>query len=217
MIEWLFTNAKAFGDVIALMTTITVGGIWVARRVLLSIKKLENLISGQANLAAAVTDISKQLKPNGGTSIFDVIKHANAVSERNNQAIQNLATDITRIRAFQWAFAEALTDKPVFEANDKGECVRVNGSYAKLAERNSPELLGSGWENFIFSSDRQRVFEEWTDAIQRRRIFESSYRVQSRSGRVYDIKCTAIPIFDDDGRKVTAYVGRFDEVREKAA
>lgn len=207
MLEWLFTNAKAFGDVIALMLTIATGGFWVARRVLLSIKKLENLISGQNTLATAVSEISKQLKPNGGTSIFDVVNRANT-------KIDNLAEDVSRVRAFQWAFAEALTDKPVFEADEKGACVRVNGAYAKLAERNSPELLGSGWENFVSPQDRQRVFEEWSEAVNRKRIFESIYNVHSRSGRRYQIKCTAIPIFSDDGRKVTAYVGRFDEVRE---
>lgn len=215
MFEWLFTNAKGFGDLIALIGVIATGGIWVARRVLLSIKKLENIIASQATLAAAVSDVSKQLKPNGGTSIFDVIKTANAMSTKNNEAINDLRDHVSRIRAYQWTFAEALTDKPIFEANENGDCVRVNIAYAKLAERNSPELMGNGWENFVHYEDRARVFEEWMEAVRRKRVFESAYKVQTRSGRVYKVKVTATPVFKDDG-VIAAFIGRFDEVKEAA-
>lgn len=213
--DWLFDTAKGFGDLIALIGVIATGGIWVARRVLLSIKKLENIITSQASLAVAVSNISKQLQPNGGTSIFDVVKAANAMSMKNNEAINDLRDHISRIRAYQWTFAEALTDKPIFEASEDGGFVRVNNAFSKLAERNSPELMGSGWENFVHFEDRQRVFEEWTEAVRRRRPFESGYKVQSRSGKVYRVKVTATPVFKDDG-VIAAYIGRFDEVKEAA-
>ncbi len=218
--EWFLLNAKQFSDFIGLVIIIVTGGIWVARRVVFSIKKLESVLKNQseftavvADLKASVDDVRKQLKPNGGTSIFDIINDVKKKAETTSTTVGEISEGMTKMRAYQWGFVETVTEKPVFEANEQGHCVRVNAAYAKLAERNSPELLGSGWENFVCYSDRARVFDEWSDAIARKRIFESKYKVQSKSGKCYSVDVTAIPVLDDNG-KVAAYIGRFDNVKE---
>lgn len=218
--EWILLNAKQFSDFIGLAVIIATGGVWVARRVVFSIKKLESVLKNQneftlatAELKASVDDVRKQLKPNGGTSIFDIINDVKKKSAETSSVVSEISEGMTKMRAYQWGFVETVTEKPVFEANEQGHCVRVNAAYAKLAERNSPELLGNGWENFVCYSDRARVFEEWSDAIARKRIFESKYKVQSKNGKSYSVDVTAIPVLDDNG-KVAAYIGRFDNVKE---
>lgn len=218
--EWFFENAKQFSEVIALIGVIATGGIWVARRVMLSIKTAQSVLTNQKTfttnqdaLIASVADIAKQLKPNGGTSIFDMVRDAYRKSEENNTALKSLTDGVAKVRAYQRAFTETVTDKPVFETDEKGSCVYVNMPYAKLAERNSPELLGNGWEIFVHYSDRSRVFDEWQDAVSRKRIFESIYKVQAKSGKIYSVKVIAIPVIDDFGN-TTAFIGRFDEVKE---
>ena len=218
--EWLFENAKQFSDFIALVVVMATGGIWVARRVMLSIKTAQSVLTNQKTFAttqdalvASVADIAKQLKPNGGTSIFDMIRDAYKKSDENNKSLKILTDSVAKMRAYQRAFTETVTDKPVFETDEKGACVYVNMPYTKLAERNSPELLGNGWEIFVHYSDRARVFEEWHDAVVRKHIFESAYKVQSKSGKVYSVKVIAIPVIDDFGNP-TAFIGRFDDVKE---
>lgn len=218
--EWILQNAKQFSDFIGLAIIIATGGIWVARRVVFSIKKLESVLKNQNDFATAIVelktgmdDVRKQLKPNGGTSIFDIVNDVKKKSAETSSVVTEISEGMTKMRAYQWGFVETVTEKPVFEANEQGHCVRVNAAYAKLAERNSPELLGSGWENFVCYSDRARVFDEWSDAIARKRIFESKYKVQSKSGKCYSVDVTAIPVLDDNG-KVAAYIGRFDNVKE---
>lgn len=218
--DWLFENAKQFSDFIGLAVIISTGGIWVARRVVFSIKKLESVLKNQGDFSAAIgdlkagmDDVRKQLKPNGGTSIFDIISDVKKRQSENSGALAEMNENMVRMRAYQWGFVETVTEKPIFEANEHGACIRVNAAYSKLAERNSPELLGNGWENFVHAQDRSRVFDEWTDAISRKRIFESAYKVQAKSGKIFSVKATAIPVLDDNG-KVTAYIGRFDDVKE---
>jgi PAS domain S-box-containing protein len=176
-------------------------------------KQVQSVLDTQLKLAEAVESISKKLEPNGGTSVFDIIKANQRTANENGSLLKALSEAVTTIRAYQWSFAETLTDKPVYETDENGHCTRVNTAYSKLAERNSSELSGAGWENFVYPADRNRVTDEWADAVQRRRIFEGQYRVISRSGRIYDVKAIAIPIIDELG-KLAAFVGRFDKVTE---
>lgn len=197
MLEWIWTHAGEFGEFIGLVGVIATGGLWVVKMLLAGRKQVAGLFEGQKTLAKsqkdlveAINEIREQLKPNGGKSLWDVMQS---------------------IRAYQWNFAETLTDKPIWESDPTGACMKVNTAYTKLAERNASELVGSGWENFVDPADRARVYTEWTDAIERKRIFESTFRVRSRSGTLYQVKATAMPVVTDTGRLV-AFVGRYDDV-----
>ena len=209
--EWLLSHAKEFSDIIGLGAIIATGGAWISRRVVLSIKRLDSILKSQVTLTQEVANISSQLRPNGGESLFDMVKDSKKKTAENGRSLSELSESVKKLRAYQWTFAETVTDKPIFESNSDGSCIRVNAAYAKLAERNSPELMGNGWENFVYPEDRPRVFEEWMEAVTRKRVFESNYRVKSRSGKVYSVAAVAIPVTDDEGN-ITAYIGRFDEV-----
>jgi len=197
MLEWVWLHASEFSEFIALVGVIATGGAWVVRMLIAGRKQVESLFEGQKSLTkgqetlvAALQEIREQFKPNGGHSLWDMMES---------------------IRAYQWNFAETLTDKPVWQSDAVGACVKVNTAYTKLAERSASELIGNGWENLIDPADRARVFVEWGDAITRKRIFESTFRVRSRSGTLYQVKATAMPVVTDTGRLV-AYVGRYDDV-----
>lgn len=199
MVAWLLEQAGNFGDLIALITVIATGGLWVVRMLMAGKKQVESLFTQQKNMQAeqeqiktVLSDIASQFKPNGGTSLFDMIQS---------------------IRDYQWNLAEIVTDKPIWECDEKGQCVRVNLAYTRLAERNSSEMLGAGWENFVHQSDRSRVFDEWTDAVARKRTFETTFRVVSRSGKTFQVKATAKPVETTSGR-IVAFVGRYDDVMQ---
>lgn len=213
MIEWLLTQAGSFNELITLVTLIAGGGLWVVKMMMAGRKRVEAMFAQQTQMKAGLDDIMAQLKPNGGHSMFDLVKQAHKQSLENANVVAQTLEAVDRIKAYQWNFAETLTDKPIWECDDKGACVRVNLAYAKLAERTVAELTGAGWENFIYPDDRARVYEEWHDAITRKRMFEGTFRVKSRSGKVFSVKATSIPVITEAG-KITGYLGRYDEVTQ---
>ena len=72
------------------------------------------------------------------------------------------------------------------------------------------EYLGSGWLDAIHPEDRERVEREWLDCVDTGKIFDSRYRVRSKSGsyRHYDVR--AVPI-ERDG-KIIEWVGASTDV-----
>lgn len=190
MVIWLLEQAGAFADLIALLSIILTGGAWVIRMLLTGRKQVKGLFDKVDTLTKAVDKIAEQFQPNGGSSLYD---------------------RIDSIRAYQWNFAETLVDKPVWETDERGNCVKANSAYLKLAERTLSEVQGAGWENFLHPDDRAKVFEDWQDAISRKRAYEGTFRVRSKSGKLYVVRAFASPIETTSGRLV-AYVGRYDDI-----
>ena len=101
-----------------------------------------------------------------------------------------------------------------------GQVVWVTTPTGKIAE-DSPEwrwitgqtvdeYLGSGWLDAIHPEDRERVGREWLDCVDTGKIFDSRYRVRTKSGshRHYDVR--AVPI-ERDG-KIIEWVGASTDV-----
>jgi PAS domain S-box-containing protein len=204
MLEGLIGLSGEINEFLALATLVSGGGLWVIKLLMAGKKRYESL-------QISVNEIVKQLTPNGGTSMFDMVKQAHKLSLENVTMVAQTLEAVDRIKAYQWQFAETLSDKPIWESDINGLCLRVNTSLAKLTERTVGEMVGGGWENTVHPEDRTRVYDEWTDAIQRKRTFESHYRVRSRSGKVYQVKAIAAPVFTEAG-KVSSFLGRYDEV-----
>lgn len=219
MLTWILEQAGNWSDVLTIIGVLGTAGLGVVKMLMAGRKRFEAMFAetklmkkqGEA-LQDSVNAIVAQLTPNGGSSMFDMVKSAHKMSADNATIIGHVKDTLDSMRAMQWQFAETLSDKPIWECDPNGACVRVNVPYAKLAERTPGELAGSGWENFIDPPDRARVYEEWADAIDRKRIFESVFAVRSRSGSRFTVKAVATPVVADNG-KIVGYLGRFDDVK----
>jgi PAS domain S-box-containing protein len=211
MLEWLLKQAGDLNEFIALVTVITGGGLWVVKMLMAGRKRFEAMFVQNQALQKSVNEIVAQLKPNGGTSMFDMVKQAHKLSLENVTMVAQTLEAVDRIKAYQWQFAETLSDKPIWESDETGSCIRVNTAYAKLAERTVAELTGAGWENFVHPEDRSRVYDEWVDAVNRKRIFEGHFRVRSRSGKTFQVRAVSMPVLTENG-KITSFLGRYDEV-----
>lgn len=211
MLAWLFEHAGDWVDVLTIVGILGGAGLGVLRMLMAGKKRVEVMIAQNKSLQKSVSEIVAQLTPNGGSSMFDLVKSAHKMSMENATIIGHVKESVDQMRAYQWQFAETLTDKPVWECDASGSCTRVNVAYAKLAERTPAEMMGAGWENFVDPSDRSKVYDEWTDAIHRKRVFESTFNVRSRSGLRYTVKAVASPVVADGG-KIVGYLGRFDSV-----
>lgn len=216
--DWLWSHSKDLSEFIGLVVVIATGGLWVVRMLIAGRKQWQKVLEGQSafaenqdKIAKTLNEVVNQLRPNGGTSIFDMAKAAQKKSEENNAQLKVLVDEIQHVKSYQWNFAETVAMKPVWETDASGYCIRVNGLYAKLAERDPAELTGNGWENFILPEDRTRVATSWGEAVERNRNFEEEFRVRSKTGKIYRVKAIAVPLRLPSG-KVTSYVGRYEEV-----
>src|SRR5713101_5797501 len=72
------------------------------------------------------------------------------------------------------------------------------------------EYLGNGWLDAIHPEDRERVERDWRECVQAGKVFDSRYRVRTKTGsyRHYDVR--AVPI-ERDG-KIIEWVGASTDV-----
>ena len=79
----------------------------------------------------------------------------------------------------------------------------ISPAYEKIWGRSCKELYQSphAWLEAIHPDDRERVEAEWRGSISSGKVFDSRYRVRSRTGsyRHYDVR--AVPI-ERDGKIV---------------
>jgi PAS domain S-box-containing protein len=140
-----------------------------------------------------------EFKPNGGTSVRD--------------QLNRLERQVSTIAAFQYAVADS-DPEPQFRVDQNGLYVSANRALQALVGRSESGFLGSEWETAVCEHDRERVWNDWCDAINRDRTFECQFTVCGASGVLYDVDCIATPI--RAANAVTGWFGRYRRV-EKAA
>ena len=188
MLDWMWSEAGRFGEAVAALVIVGTAAAFVFRKVVQVQKQVARVI-------AAVERIEGEFKPNGGITMRD-------------QFIA-MKTMIWSITARQWALVDGLGD-PMWESDGNGMCIRANRAIQKLVGRSESSLLGANWENIIEPSDRRRVWQEWSDAVARRRAFEATFKVVSTDGEVYQVDAMATPIAD--GINVSGWLGKYRRV-----
>lgn len=114
-----------------------------------------------------LTRIEKELMPNGGSSLRDIVD------------------GLRRSQTFQDRSYEALLDMhedPLFRSDRFGKCEWANRAYLKLIGKAIEDARGNGWLTFVHPDDRPAVFNEWKASIDQNRNFEMEYRIISPSG-----------------------------------
>ncbi len=153
----------------------------------------DELASRISNLEKMHAEIQKELKPNGGTSIKDVI---NVLATKMDTVVDNtmfLTNQANRMEARQQSLLNTV-EIPKFETDPSGDCIFVNKAYLNLIGRPFDEIQGKGWVNVIHPDDRIRVQVEWKNAIVDNRNFDMEFRIIDRDRQVYRVYCEATPI-----------------------
>ena len=153
----------------------------------------EHRVLSKAALAAAqemaaatlheVKQIRKELQPNGGGSLHDLVLGLVAGQRARDDR----------------------EDRPLFWTDAAGACTHANRAYRTLAGRELPDLIGTGWVNFIHPEDRPRVLDAWRQAVVENRDFEEHYQVLSTDGVVHHVAARACRVMTPQGRTVGYY------------
>lgn len=164
-------------------------------------------------MVSAIDMIQKELSPNSGKSIKDLIDKIVKSIQVMEQVSSSLEHQVKKIESRQWTVMINNNDYPMFETNDKGLCTRANKAYLDLVGLHLEDVLNMGWVNVIFIDDRKLVQNEWDSAIEDKRTFDLKYRIQNgMNGKVYFVRCMCQPYFVD--ADVIGYIGKFTVLYE---
>jgi len=142
-------------------------------------------------LPGKVDKIVKEVSPNSGTSMKDVVNRI----------------EFRQILHEQKAHAY-VSHSPVafYETDLDGDCVWANKAYLRLLERSEDEVTGKGWISGIHPEDKADVTTAWESAIADKREYAFDYRMVTSSGKIIPLHGEAFPLRDPSG-KVLGYVG----------
>jgi PAS domain S-box-containing protein len=126
------------------------------------------------------------------------------ITERRNSE-EALRRSEERYRSLVQAGAQV-----VWVTTPTGKIAEDSPEWRWITGQTVDEYLGSGWLDAIHPEDRERVEREWLDCVDSGKVFDSRYRVRSKSGsyRHYDVR--AVPI-ERDG-KIIEWVGASSDV-----
>ncbi|NOZ36564.1 MAG: PAS domain S-box protein [Gammaproteobacteria bacterium] len=99
----------------------------------------------------------------------------------------------------------------IFRTNLEGHCVYVNECWQEQAGMNMNQALGDGWVAALHKNDRQRVFDEWSQAAQAQRSFRTECRYQRPDGKILWLLVQA-EAEKNSNDQVIGYVGTVTDI-----
>lgn len=138
-----------------------------------------------------LAEIRAELRPNGGTSLRDVV--------------DTMALELTRNGGIQRRLLNA-SSVPQFHCDALGEYYFVNEAYLELVGRDYDEVMDLNWLNCIAIEARETVEEVWNHCVRDKRIFEMPFDYVQPTGKRIPVLCRAEPVFDRN-QKVVMWIG----------
>ncbi len=176
------------------------------------VSEAESLVAGQPSSGEGPPDPDEDRQwafswfpshdPDG--NIAGVALIAVDVTDRANSA-EAVRRSEERYRSLVQAGAQV-----VWVTTPTGEIAEDSPEWRWITGQSLEEYLGNGWLDAIHPEDRERVEREWRECVHAGKVFDSRYRVRTKTGsyRHYDVR--AVPI-ERDG-KIIEWVGASTDV-----
>ena len=130
---------------------------------------------------------------------------------RDITATQRAETERRRTEERYRALAEASTVM-VFSSDPSGR-VSEMPEWRELTGQSTAELRTSGLTVAIHPDDRERVAEEWRNALASGAPYTTEYRIRQRDGAYRWYRSRAVPIHE--GGEIREWVGVFDDIEDE--
>jgi len=102
----------------------------------------------------------------------------------------------------------------LFLTDNEGQCVYVNEYWSEITGLSPDETYGEGWAKALHPVDKERVLNEWHQAIQMDLPFESEFRFQKQSGIIKYVMGKAIAERGVRGERLGC-VGTITDITER--
>ncbi|HQU85795.1 MAG TPA: PAS domain S-box protein, partial [Pyrinomonadaceae bacterium] len=85
--------------------------------------------------------------------------------------------------------------------------------WTELTGQTAEAAEGFGWLEMLHPDDRVGTKVAWIEALQARKLFETSYRVLTKSGNYHYYAVRGVPVFNTDG-SFRQWIGTFTDITE---
>jgi PAS domain S-box-containing protein len=146
------------------------------------------------------------LKDNTG-KIIGILATSEDITERK-QADKDLKESEKKYKELSEnsPLAIYLTDK-------NGKCIYVNPKWLLLSGMDYNDAIGDGWRNAICQEDREVVFNNWDNYVNKKTKWGYEYRFQHKNGSITWVYGTGVTLFDEKG-EITGYLGTNLDISE---
>jgi PAS domain S-box-containing protein len=134
-----------------------------------------------------------------------------------NQNLEHLVTDRTnKLRESEQLFLTLAEIAPVgiFRTDQSGHYLYVNARWCTIAGMGTDTAVAKGWTAALHPDDRERVAEEWAQAVRSQRPFLSEYRFQSAEQKIAWVTGQAQAELDHQGNMV-GYRGTITDITDR--
>jgi len=170
-------------------------GLWKLLKPMLKLFKNAGMLVGQAEKhTKLIEQIAAELKPNGGNSIRDVL-------DRLEKEMASFDSKIKTLIIYN--------DVALYETDPAGQCLWVSKQWCNLTGLLPADAQGNGWILSVHEDDRERVFEEWKNAIEQQRDFTMNYRVGNETVGFSTVHGRANAIKSAKG-KILGFIGTLE-------
>ncbi|MGL5065855.1 MAG: sensor domain-containing protein [Microcoleus sp.] len=101
----------------------------------------------------------------------------------------------------------------IFRTDAAGDCVYLNEQFLEMAGLSLTEALGGGWTQNLHPEDRDRVLNQWYEAVSHKWPFKSEYRF-CKDDRTTWVFSQAVPEIAGSG-EVVGYLGTLTDISDR--
>jgi len=139
------------------------------------VKKIDEKFTGEIRqIHTKITEITKEVTPNGGSSMKDV---------------QKKIYESVRVLHDRDTFNFYLDLQPKFECDSNGFCIRVNDSFAEATGITENKALGNGWMMFISEAQQSEFINRWELAMEKNLPFDM--KVNDHNGKTFRVRASS--------------------------
>lgn len=155
-----------------------------AWRVFKQMYALLKVLEAIALIPEKVDELTKEVKPNGGSSLRDVVDRVAGSLATLRDSVDMLALR----QSTKWKLTSGL---PGWESDERGRCISANLELCTLVGRPEEDIKGSNWKNMIHYDDMPHVFSEWARIVSDSSDFDVDARYIKPDGTVLPVRIRA--------------------------
>jgi len=106
------------------------------------------------------------------------------------------------------------TSQIVWTTNAQGEVSGDLPLWRKFTGQSEEEIKGWGWANALHRDDRQRTMDVWSNAVGKRSLYETAYRLLRHDGEYRYVAVRGVPVLKPDG-SVREWMGTCTDITER--
>jgi PAS domain S-box-containing protein len=121
----------------------------------------------------------------------EVAEHLEALHQENAKYKQSQAL-LQKSEAKFRALGESAPDG-IFLADRTGQWIYCNSPWTKMTGLSSAESMGRGWIRALHPEDKDKILQQWVQALRERKDLSQEFRLLTATGQVRWVSCRTAP------------------------